>query len=158
MEKRRDVIEFRVQPSDLWYGEQVEIRINDENLVDLVRVVELPFATAEGKPGIAGSYAGLPVRSLPPSQHFLGSKSQPEIREGKVEVLICGDCGESGCWPLLAFIQVEENLVIWKDFTQPFRSNPARTTPWNYDRFGPFVFQRAQYEAALFSASEMKPS
>jgi len=153
MGQRRDVIEFRVQPSDQWYGEQVEIHINGDNLLDLVRAVELPFATAEGSPNIAGSYAGLPAKShLPPSQHFLGT------REGKVEVLICGGCGEFGCWPLLASIQVAENLVIWKDFVQPHRRNPVKKTPWKYDGFGPFVFERSQYEAALFSASESKLS
>jgi hypothetical protein len=154
---RRDVIEFCVRPSDLWYGDQIEIHINNENLINCVLAVELPFATAEGSPKIAGSYAGLPAKTyLPPSQHFLGVSPHPEFREGKVEVLICGDCGEFGCWPLLATIFVEEHQVTWKGFVQPHRNDPTRQTPWNYERLGPFVFERRQYEAALNAASKIK--
>lgn len=59
-----------------------------------------------------------------------------------VEVLSCG-CGEFGCWPLLARITVDDDDVVWADFSQPHRSS------WDYSAFGPFVFGRDEYETAL---------
>jgi hypothetical protein len=38
--------------------------------------------------------------------------------------------------------------VIWSGFEQPHRS-PARPPTWSYTNLGPFVFDRAAYEAAL---------
>lgn len=38
---------------------------------------------------------------------------------------------------------VSEDTVVWSDFEQHHRKN------WRYDSFGPFVFDRGQYEAAL---------
>jgi hypothetical protein len=37
----------------------VQILIDGRDLIDLVRAIELPFATAEGHPDIAGGYSGL---------------------------------------------------------------------------------------------------
>ena len=41
--RRRDVIEFRVQPSAPWFEASIGIRINGENLLDLMRAAEVPF-------------------------------------------------------------------------------------------------------------------
>lgn len=50
----------------------VRIIIDGRDLVALTRDAELPFATHEGSPSIAGAYAGLPCRHVAPaSGHFL---------------------------------------------------------------------------------------
>jgi hypothetical protein len=40
--------------------DRVDILVNDRNLLDVLRETELPFAVREGKPELAGGYAGLP--------------------------------------------------------------------------------------------------
>jgi hypothetical protein len=152
-----DVIDFRVVRTSHWYGDGVEIRINGVPLPDLVRPVELPFAEAEGNPKIAGAYSGLPASIyLPPSRHFRG-ESRSGRSDGKVELLGCGDCGEVGCWPLLARIVVGPDQVVWSDFEQPYRGDPEKVAVWRYDRFGPFEFGRADYEAALLRVAGPAP-
>ena len=59
------------------------------------------------------------------------------------------ECGIPGCWPLLCRIEVRDDRVIWSDFEQPHRSAPKSRRVWSYEGFGPFVFEWAQYEAAL---------
>jgi hypothetical protein len=44
------------------YGPGIEIRIDDQCLVGMVRRVELPFAEAEGHPRTFGGYDGLTAR------------------------------------------------------------------------------------------------
>src|SRR5262245_65980716 len=123
-----DTIEFRVVPTPHWYGDGVEIRINGVSLPDLVRAVEMPYAQAEGSPRIAGAYSGLPASThLPPDRHFWG-ESQSGRADGKVVLLACGDCGEIGCWPLLARIIVESDRVVWTCFEQPHRISPDKAT------------------------------
>jgi hypothetical protein len=45
----------------------VEVRIDGRDLLDLVRAVELPQATADGQPELAGSYGGLTPDAWPPT-------------------------------------------------------------------------------------------
>ena len=88
---------------------------------------------------------------------FAGSRSQirrpqhPEVSfslapdRGRAWLLGC-DCGEVGCWPLDARIEVTDDLVMWQDFQQPHR--PER----DYRSFGPFVFGRKEYDRAVADA------
>ena len=123
---------------------RVDIVINGQRLIDLAREVELPFAEAEGRLVHAGEYQNLPPRAV-----FLPSRSWlPENGEEITELLICGFCGTWGCWPLEARITVEDERVVWSDFCQPHRSK-SKPPVWRYDRLGPFVFDRRQYEAEL---------
>lgn len=90
-----------------------------------------------------GAYSGLiPAffRFGPLDQHFLGN-SIPAMGP-KTPVLGCA-CGDWGCWPLMAEISVTDEVVSWDAFEQVHRPNR------DYSRFGPFVFGRGQYEAAL---------
>jgi len=124
----------------------VGIFINDHNLVDTVRKVELPFASRDGRPHRAGSYVGLPPEEMfHPSRRLLGEPEtyyDTDYLDGRLAVLGCG-CGEVGCWPLLVRISVTEDRVTWGDFEQPHRKG------WRYSRLGPFVFERGAYERAL---------
>jgi hypothetical protein len=150
-----DTIAFKVRTSDHWFGNEIEIEINGESLVSNLRAFEMPLGQAEGHPNIAGGYSGLPASShLPPSRHFFGEQPHPETRKGRVELLLCGDCGEIGCWPILARIEVMEDRVVWSDFQQPHRTGGGKSAVWDYSGFGPFVFDRTQYEEALRQAAE----
>jgi hypothetical protein len=100
---------------------------------------------------MAGQYHGLaPEEVLPPSRHFLGDPSWGVYRyDGRTQILGC-ECGEPGCWPLVCEIRATETRVVWAAFEQPHRSYPKTThPPWTYDGFGPFEFDRKQYESAL---------
>ncbi len=122
----------------------VNVLVNGRNLVDILREVESPFATREGKPDLAGSYVGLPPEDIfLPSRRLLGdSATYYDSPGGKVAVLGCV-CGEPGCWPLRVKIEVRDDVVIWSDFEQPHRRS------WRYDDLQPFVFDRARYLSAL---------
>lgn len=122
----------------------VGIWVDGVRLEELARPVELPFAEAEGKPGLAGSYEGLAVRHdiLWPSLHFLGEPSLSNFDDGDTVLLGC-NCGDWGCWPLVADVALTETEVSWSRFRNGHRSN------WDLKELGPFVFDRAQYEAAL---------
>jgi hypothetical protein len=126
--------------------DQVLIFINDRNLIDIVREVELQFAAREGKPDLAGSYIGLPPEDVfLPSPRLLGEPVtyyDHDISDGKLAVLGC-ICGEPGCWPFRVRITLQDDIVLWSDFEQPHRAG------WRYDEMLPFVFDRTQYLSAL---------
>lgn len=129
----------------------IQIRINGRDLVDLVRIVEHPFADREGAPSIAGAYAGLPPdeSTCPPSRHFFGEPSTALYRYGhKTQILGC-DCGEVGCWPFLCLIEVNQGCVTWSQFEQPHRRGTGTQCAWTYEELGPFEFDVGQYEHAL---------
>ena len=127
-------------------GEVVTIEINGEDLIDIVRRHELPFARAEGFPFIAGDYTGLPPQDvLPPSYHFMAEPSDTlYMSGGKMKILTCSGCPKPECWPLYAEIVVEDDRILWKGFEQPRRAGV-----WVYDKLGPFCFSRKEYMLAL---------
>lgn len=56
------------------------------------------------------------------------------------------ECGEVGCWPLSVSVTRLEDGYQWSGFNQPHRAER------NYDSFGPFLFDKDQYEAAVRGA------
>jgi len=121
-----------------------EILIDERLLVDTVRAYEQPFADATGRSDLAGQYTTIPMQwSYSLWDHFLGDPTIVAEDDEKVALLICSVCGEVGCWPLLARVEANEKAIVWSEFEQPHRQD------WNYSRFGPFVFERSQYEEAL---------
>ncbi|AKH15822.1 hypothetical protein [Deinococcus soli (ex Cha et al. 2016)] len=159
-----DTLELRWES---WDGEEdtVLVLVNGTPLVELVRRWEDVAAQATGERSLAGSYAGLPAWCAPEIQTaWLGEPQGRSLQaEGdRVTLLIC-ECGEPGCWPLLARIEMDGQAVRWLDFQQPYRAkpeadplNPQRTpTPfWSYEGFGPFVFERAAYTRAVRSLGQ----
>ncbi|WP_211588939.1 hypothetical protein [Allorhizocola rhizosphaerae] len=118
--------------------------IDDQPLLDLIDQFELDA----GMHPAGGAYGGLiPAfyRYGPLDEHFLG-KENPGLGP-KTAVLAC-ECGEVGCWPLMTRITPTGNLVVWNDFAQPHR--PTR----DYTTFGPFLFDRDQYDSALAALAE----
>jgi hypothetical protein len=89
----------------------------------------------------AGGYGGiLPngFRYGPLKDYFLGrSSSDFWTSLGGMYLLGCGDCGEVGCWPIVANVVASASEVSWSNFRQPHR--PAR----DYSRLGPIIFDRA---------------
>lgn len=114
----------------------------------LTNLVE-QFERARGMNDPAGGYGGLVMEFFkygPLDQYFRGQSETPFFANasGRIYVLGC-DCGEVGCWPLTCVVHTEETTITWQAFEQPYR--PIRC----YSAFGPFVFNREQYEQALRS-------
>lgn len=140
-----DVLELRKRKSKEFEFEVVDIYINNRNLLDILKKVELPYALAEGKDAviIAGNYEGLPAEDIfYPSRHIWG-EALPihEYVEGKISLLDC-NCGCYGCWPFQVKISLHDDRVIWSDFEQPHRS----LENWTYKELSPFIFDIKQYE------------
>ena len=119
-------------------------------MAEWIRDPELPFARAEGFPGTAGTYAGLDRVELPDDlvAHFLGGDGS-HLHSGPQDktVLLGCECGEVGCWPLMARIETTSESVRWTDFEQPHRRGR-----WSYEGANPLVFDRTQYEHAIEAA------
>lgn len=101
------------------------------------------FEVAAGMQSAGGAYGGLiPAysRCLRMDDHFYGRSTM--ATGSSTPVLVC-ECGEWGCWPLLAEIFVTDDLVIWNCSEQSYRRGR------DYAAFGPFRFDRKQYDAAL---------
>jgi len=146
-----DTIEFRPLPDPNTSSvHRVRVVINDRDLAELARVVELPYAERAGSPSIAGAYTGLDSSdALPPSQLFFGSPASRLYLYGtQVQVLGC-ECGEPGCWPLVCSITSEGDTIVWSGFSQPHRRSGSAAGEWRHDGLGPFRFDRSDYERAL---------
>lgn len=120
------------------------IAVDGVSLLEAVRAHELPFANAEQHPQNAGAY-GWRQFSGEVQQALLGVASDA----GEKVMLLQCPCGDPGCWPLLASIQVGNTTVVWRGFEQPHRSVKGSSRPWCYEGFGPFEFDRGGYEAAV---------
>jgi hypothetical protein len=77
--------------------------------------------------------------------YYIGQETKQWPGAGKLWLLGC-DCGEVGCWPLEATVKVGEQTITWSDFRQPYREKRS------YDGFGPFVFDRENYQRAVREA------
>lgn len=89
------------------------------------------------------AYGGLIPQSFrfgPMRDHFYGHST--DAMGPKTPVLGC-ECGEWGCWPLMAHIIVTADSVTWDSIEQPHRKTR------DYTAFGPFRFDRRQYDDAL---------
>lgn len=126
--------ELKVLPAEAGTrSAEVRVLIGGRDLIDLAREAELPDATDDGEPGLAGAYRG-----LRPDQWV----DLPEqYGDGRAAVLGCV-CGEVGCWPLRVRIRRLGGTVVWSDFDQPNRG-------WSCDTLGPFVFLTEEYDRAV---------
>jgi len=108
------------------------------------------FETANDYIDPAGGYGGIVPSDFdygPLLQYFCGQARNPGVSDNDGEIFVLGcECGEVGCWPLMASVTRVRDGYRWSGFIQPHR--PER----NYDGFGPFVFEKDQYEAAVRDA------
>lgn len=118
-------VSFERRPGHRPQTYELRVLVDGVDLGELIRPIELPFASAEGNPELAGRYAGLHwPRSEDPLlllQHYLG-EPDPALSYygGRTQVLGC-DCGEPGCWPLACRIIASTTSVHWSDFQQAHR-------------------------------------
>lgn len=115
--------------------------IDGKSLISILKDFELPFAKKEGSKKIAGSYSGLFASSVKPPSRYLYGEELGRLNK-KTPILIC-TCLFGGGWDFIADIELTEEVVIWKNFEQPYRKN------WNYAELGVFTFDRKQFENAL---------
>jgi hypothetical protein len=119
---RLDIGEENIEVPVSGTVDRVDVFVNGRNLVDILRDIEMPFAAREGKPHLAGDYAGLPPEEIfLPSSRLLGDPSTYyDYLDGKFAVLGCV-CGDVGCWPFRVRIELREDVMIWDGFEQPHR-------------------------------------
>jgi hypothetical protein len=149
-----DEVSFEFAPAGEEFPEdlrQIKIEVNGVELPELVREAELPSARADEDEEIAGNYIGLVAgyMRIDLAGQFLGGQGTPMFTgaEEKTALLGCG-CGDVGCSPLMARVTVTDETVTWDDFEQPTRPD------WDYEDFGPFTFDRTQYERALMEVAD----
>jgi hypothetical protein len=122
-------------------------QVDNVSLVDLVAGYE----RAAGF-DVPGAYAGVVLEHFNFGDLAGYLTGRPDsaywVNKGAIALLGC-NCGEVGCWPLEAQVLIDDDLVTWRGFTQPFR--PRR----HYGAFGPFVFRRSQYERAVREAADI---
>lgn len=147
-----DVIRFKTRYSTIEDYQVVDIIINGFNIIDILKEIELPFASVEGAPELSGNYEGLPpVYCLPPEKHFWGMPSHPDYMYpgGKVAILENGHSGIPKEWTIICKIEVDGEQVIWKGFEKPQRPS------WDYKILKGFHFELVQYRDALRAMSEV---
>ncbi|MFE0678672.1 hypothetical protein [Streptomyces sp. NPDC058867] len=123
-------------------------RIDGTPLTELIDGYEI---AARMQPA-GDAYGGLIpefFRFGPMQDHFLGLSTG--VMGPKTPVLGC-ECGEWGCWPLMARITATADLVTWDAFEQPHRKTR------DYAAFGPFQFDRGPYDDALRALSAVTDS
>jgi hypothetical protein len=136
-----NLIFFQISPADDPNRQVVPV-IDAVSLSDRVTA----FETARGYTDPAGGYGGIVPAFMnygPLDDYFLGRGVSPCRQDDGTQYLLGCECGEVGCWPLMGRIVVTEASYRWECFGNPFRE--AR----DYSDFGPFVFERAAYEAAV---------
>ena len=130
------------------YGRErdlASIIIDQIDLIDMLRIHELPFAQAESHPEIAGSYMSRQAWAL--YRSLASPLRQDFSRNGKLDLLCCSCCGLDGpCWPMRVRIKETDCSVIWCDFEQPQRRN---LDCWDYSPFGPFEFDLWEYRSEV---------
>lgn len=133
-------ISYRDHPDlTLWV---VTPAVNNISLATLVTEFE-----SEEQFDLIGGYGGLlpQLNNFGPLDRYYFGEFEPGSYYSKygIDLLGCGHCGEVGCWPLKCQVKVEGTSVVWLDFLQPHRRERS------YSRFGPFVFELAQYKEAV---------
>ncbi|MFT3815861.1 MAG: hypothetical protein QM740_21275 [Acidovorax sp.] len=144
---------FKVQNHETSTGHKyssVSIFVNHQSLAEIMKTYELPMATREGHPNLAGAYAALAMPSLP-EKYYLGEHNAYWGDGGNKTALLDCECGCSGCWPLLCKISCCEDKVIWSNFEQPHRTLGPGASHWDYSKFEGFIFDRNQYMRAVES-------
>ena len=128
-------IELVEQSQETYKG--VDLLVNGRSIRDIAAAVERYF-DAE----LAGAYGLVPLEWIT-DRHLLGEVAdQLNARTGKVALLVCDGCLRAGCWPLVALVDVQQDVVAWTEFEQPHRPG------WDYGDLS-FRFERTADEQEL---------
>ena len=135
-----------------WQLSRVEDQPAVESLIDGTSLVTL-VTEYEASRGfdVVGGYAGLVLGSFQAGDLRRYVTGERFLEPGRRVPLLGCDCGNWGCWPLLARVTFEAGTVTWADFEQPHR--PTR----DYTGFGPFRFDEQAYGRALESMDTGAP-
>ena len=155
-----DTIAFRRRPDSEARRDVVEVFINGRPVIELIFDYERPHAEAAGRPDAAGDYVGLDVAKVaPPSRLLLGEPDGWFCCHPGIGTLLTCTCGELGCGSVNCFIAADDERVVWSEFRGDLGPiGPDGRRRESYAGFGPFEFDRAQYEAALAALSETASS
>ena len=123
----------------------VEIIIDGKKLIDVVREIEIPYATEEGHLDLAGAYGHIPPSFL--YADLLDATTDAGLDNSLVYLFCCDDCGEPSCWSVVFKVKEEENFIYWYGFEHAHRKD------WNYNLT--YKFERSAYEQALQKLKNM---
>jgi hypothetical protein len=143
----RSTISFRVLPFEADIVQVVPV-IDGELLTDIVARV-LSFAQTRSQTS-NDKYAGLiPAyfRFGLARSHFYGQHGASKISD-RIPLLGCS-CGEWGCDPVLAKIEMSKSHVTWSNFSG---GNPKSVSQFSGLHF---EFERRAYDAAVIGVSEI---
>lgn len=142
-----DILEFKIQyrQNDNYQSKTVAILVNGQDLIELLKAYELPFAKNEGSENIAGGYNGLTPETL--LKHLTNPDEFDTDENGKISILEC-ECGCDGCWPMKIKVVELADKIIWSDFEQPHRTIDSHNF-WDFTKFGQFSFDTQNYKEQL---------
>lgn len=120
---------FAVERHEIYHEDVVVPLIDGTPLTEWIDI----FETVEGMQPAGEMYGGLTADDRGPTP----------FRPGKERLVLGCSCGHADCWPLYARITADKNTVVWDEFRQPRRRER------DYGGFGPYVFDREQYEKAV---------
>jgi len=126
------------------HAPRVEFEIDGVSLLDLVREAELPFASTEGVPALAGNYVW-PRVSMRLIHLLADDGAEFSSREG---VLLNCQCGMPTCWPLGIRVEMRGTTVYWTELHQAKRRG-ADGSVWRYSGLGELRFDRRSYASAI---------
>lgn len=124
-----NVLGFATETHDVWSCDAIVPLIDGKPLTERIDIFE---ARAKMQP-TGEMYGGL----------VEDERGADSFQPGRARVVLACSCGAAECWPLLADITEDGDTIIWRGFRQPRRKGR------DYTRFGPFRFDRAQYEKAV---------
>jgi hypothetical protein len=149
-----DIIEFKIENAKKQEYHVLNIYINDENLIDILKDYEKQFGEKN-----YGKYDGICIHyfdDIDIIKHFVGETDKKNILNyrGKTQILGC-TCREPGCWPFLIKIGINNDIINWNEYEQPFRSKKrCGEKYWNYSNLKVFEFNRSEYEKKLKNISD----
>jgi hypothetical protein len=126
-------------PTDLG----VAIWIDGEDLIDVIRRLEVPWWAGIDAPQPEGQYVWVPARTaLLPMKHLLGEPSDGWC--GAFSPVVVCNCGEYACRAYAALIVMSSQHVVWSEWAE-FPREGARLS----EHLRPLCFDRLQYESEL---------
>lgn len=126
-------------------GLAMSLYVDERPLQSHIRPVEDRLVIRHNLPADrAGEYAGIvDLKAVVwPSLHFYGQPTFSWYDDGDTILLGC-ICGVAECRPLLAYIDVGQDIVVWHNFKL------GGIPGWDLSPVGPFEFSREGYLAAL---------
>ena len=134
-----------IKAGEVWaveYGSDhkvVEVYIDGQKLLDIIKAIEIPYAQEEGCPEIAGDYGHISPRHLY-SDLSAATDTNGYFDNLGVYLFCCAGCGEPGCWSVTFRVKEDAEYVYWHGFEHEHRD-------WEYNLF--YKFEKKAYAQAL---------